>query len=159
VLDAHGEDAAATWGANDALCAALQIINHLQDCGKDYRDLNRVYLPLDGLAAHGATVEMLGEAQSPPPLRAAIAALADKTRLLLAESRGFSGKIEDMRLAMEVGAIQKLAETLNERLRVADPLSEKVHAGKAQFALTGAVGAASVFVRRILNPARPGRSQ
>ncbi len=36
VLDVHGEDRA-TWPASDALCAALQVINHLQDCGKDYR--------------------------------------------------------------------------------------------------------------------------
>ena len=36
VLDVHGESRS-TWPANDALCAALQIINHLQDCGKDYR--------------------------------------------------------------------------------------------------------------------------
>src|SRR5262249_12458964 len=36
VLDVHSESRA-TWPANDALCAALQIINHLQDCGKDYR--------------------------------------------------------------------------------------------------------------------------
>ena len=50
VLDVHGEPRS-TWPANDALCAALQIINHLQDCGKDYRDLDRVYLPLDLLAA------------------------------------------------------------------------------------------------------------
>ena len=52
VLDVHGEDRA-LWPANDALCAALQIINHLQDCAKDYRDLNRVYLPEDTLAAAG----------------------------------------------------------------------------------------------------------
>ena len=31
VLDVHGEDPGKTWEANDALCAALQIINHLQD--------------------------------------------------------------------------------------------------------------------------------
>ena len=36
VLDVHGEDAG-TWPANDALCAALQVINHLQDCKKDHR--------------------------------------------------------------------------------------------------------------------------
>ncbi len=48
VLDVHGESRA-TWPLNDALCAALQIINHLQDCGKDYRDLDRVYIPLDAL--------------------------------------------------------------------------------------------------------------
>ena len=49
VLDVHGESRT-TWPANDALCAALQIINHLQDCGKDYRDLDRVYIPLDAFA-------------------------------------------------------------------------------------------------------------
>src|SRR5438105_10038631 len=46
VLDVHGEDQS-TWPGNDALCAALQIINHLQDCKKDYRDLDRVYVPCD----------------------------------------------------------------------------------------------------------------
>src|SRR5262249_41835236 len=58
VLDAQGESRA-TWPANDALCAALQIINHLQDCGKDYRNLDRVYIPLDALAETGASVDEL----------------------------------------------------------------------------------------------------
>ena len=40
VLDVHGERRD-TWPANDALCAALQVINHLQDCGKDYRTGSR----------------------------------------------------------------------------------------------------------------------
>ena len=69
VLDVHGESRAA-WPANDALCAALQIINHLQDCGKDYRDLNRVYIPLDAFAAAGAEVEELGDARASPALLA-----------------------------------------------------------------------------------------
>ena len=58
VLDVHGEDRA-TWETNDALCAALQIINHVQDCAADYRNLDRVYLPLDLLTKHGAGVEHL----------------------------------------------------------------------------------------------------
>ena len=60
VLDVHGESRS-TWPANDALCAALQVINHLQDCKEDYLNLDRVYLPLDVLAAGGTTVEALGE--------------------------------------------------------------------------------------------------
>jgi squalene synthase HpnC len=40
MLDVHGESTS-TWAASDALCAGLQINNHLQDCGKDYRNLNR----------------------------------------------------------------------------------------------------------------------
>ncbi len=36
MLDVHGESTS-TWAASDALCAGLQINNHLQDCGKDYQ--------------------------------------------------------------------------------------------------------------------------
>ena len=46
VLDLHGEDRS-VWAYSDPLCSALQVINHLQDCAKDYRELDRVYLPLD----------------------------------------------------------------------------------------------------------------
>ena len=58
VCDVHGESET-VWPANDALCAALQIINHLQDCQADYRNLNRVYVPQDALAAAGIEVEAL----------------------------------------------------------------------------------------------------
>ena len=85
MLDVHGEDTS-TWAASDALCAGLQINNHLQDCAKDYRNLNRVYLPRDALASSGASVEMLGEAKSPPALLACLQALAVRTEALLDES-------------------------------------------------------------------------
>lgn len=152
VLDVHGEDRRATWDANDALCAALQIINHLQDCGKDYKNLDRVYLPLDTLAAHGATVEMLREPQAPPQLAAALHDLARRTRELLTESAPFAGRIADARLAMEVGAIQRLAESLTARLEFADPLSDEVHASKSEFAITALVGAVTTLLRRFARP-------
>ena len=154
VCDVHGENAARTWPANDALCAALQVINHLQDCAKDYRSLNRVYLTQDALVAHGATVEMLAAARAPEPLRATIRDLNEKTARLLDQSRPFADLIDDTRLAMNVGAIQALAEELVARLRVADPLSEKVHAGKLGFALTGARGAGAALARRMMRPRR-----
>jgi squalene synthase HpnC len=74
VLDVHGEGHN-TWPASDALCAALQVINHLQDCGKDYRVLNRVYIPLDSLAAANTAPEALG------------LALLTATRFLVARKR------------------------------------------------------------------------
>ena len=74
VLDVHGESKE-TWPASDALCAALQIINHLQDCATDYRQLNRVYIPLDALAAQGIGVEVLDEVRAGPPLRRCIQGL------------------------------------------------------------------------------------
>ncbi|MGJ0503873.1 MAG: squalene synthase HpnC [Methylocystis sp.] len=154
VCDVHGEDPGRVWDANDALCAALQVINHLQDCGKDYRDLDRVYLPQDSLAAHGASVEMLAQERAPPPLLATIRELNEKTAKLLAQSRSFADLIDDTRLAMEVGAIQTLAEHLVARLAVADPLGEKVHDGKFGFAVKGATGALGALLRRISRPRR-----
>jgi squalene synthase HpnC len=126
MLDVHSEDRS-TWPASDALCAALQVINHLQDCAKDYRELNRVYLPLDVLAAAGATVEDLAEARSTPALLATIRDLARRTTGLLADARRLSPTVRDTRLALEIGVIQTLAESLNHRLMRRDPLADRVH--------------------------------
>ncbi|MCX7899439.1 MAG: squalene synthase HpnC [Methylocystis sp.] len=154
VCDVHREDPGRTWAANDALCAALQVINHLQDCAKDYRNLDRVYLTADLLAKHGARVEMLAEPKAPAPLLATIREINASTATLLDEAKPFADLIDDARLAMEVGAIHALAEKLVARLAVADPLSENVHAGKFGFFLTGAYGALAALLRRLGRPRR-----
>ncbi len=89
VLDVHGEDTK-TWPANDALCAALQINNHLQDCRQDYRNLDRVYVPLDALAAEGAAVEELGQDRASPALARCLHGLARRTRGAPARKRSVS---------------------------------------------------------------------
>src|SRR5262249_31422862 len=85
VLDVHGESRT-TWPANDALCAALQIINHLQDCASDYRKLDRVYVPQDAMARHNIGVESLAEPKASPALRSCLAELARRTGALLDEA-------------------------------------------------------------------------
>ncbi|HEX3181473.1 MAG TPA: squalene synthase HpnC [Beijerinckiaceae bacterium] len=131
VLDVHGENHA-TWAASDAICAALQINNHLQDCGKDYRDLDRVYLPLDALAAAGAKVEALGEARATPALRACLAELARRTRDLLDRGGDLPAQISDARLSVEIGATIDLAYAINGLLLARDPLNEPVHLAKTE---------------------------
>jgi squalene synthase HpnC len=151
VLDVHGESRA-VWPANDALCAALQIINHLQDCAKDYHSLDRVYIPHDAFAEAGATVETLGAARATPALLGCIHKLAQRTGGLLRESRPFSAGIDDMRLALEVAVIQTFAERLVGLLGRRDPLSEGVHLGKAGvagFGLLGLLWGASRRVGRV----------
>ena len=127
VLDVHGEDRA-TWPASDALCAALQVINHLQDCGKDYRTLNRVYIPQDVFT----DTDALGRDKATPELLAVIAALAKRTDTLLAQAKPFAGQIRDRRLALEVSMIQTFAEDLDRKLMRRDPLSERVHHRKLE---------------------------
>jgi len=151
VLDVHGEDRA-TWPQSDALCAALQVINHLQDCAKDYRALDRVYLPEDTMAECGARIEMLSGAQSPPELRRVIATLAARTNALLDQARPFAGHIRAHRLALEVSVIQKFAEDLNTRLLRRDPLSERVHHRKSEMIPLALRALVRFFSRRSAQP-------
>jgi squalene synthase HpnC len=139
VLDVHGESQS-LWPANDALCAALQVINHLQDCAKDYRELNRVYIPEPLLAGAGIGVEALGEDKANPALAGVICGLARKNAELLEVSRPFAGGIGDGRLSLEVDLIQTLADDLNTMLINRDPLSQSVHHSK--------MDVAALFVKR-----------
>ena len=155
VCDVHGESRA-VWPANDALCAALQVINHLQDCKEDYLNLNRVYIPQDALAASGTNIEALGAARAAPALLDCLHQLAARTETLLSESDGFAAAIADWRLSLEVSVINRLAHRLTRSLRRRDPLSENVHLGMAAvggWSLCGILIGASQRIGRRLGSA------
>jgi squalene synthase HpnC len=154
VLDVHGESQA-LWPANDALCAALQIINHVQDCARDFRALDRVYLPEDMLAARGVSVEDLAAPVASPTLAASLRDVAARTAKLLADSAPFAGAIANRRLGLEVAAIQHLAEVLNHRLLHRDPLSQRVHLGNTGFAVVALGGVLRGIFRRTLGRPHP----
>jgi squalene synthase HpnC len=153
VLDVHGEDKA-IWPASDALCAALQVINHLQDCATDYRRLDRVYLPQDILAAHGASTEMLGAPRASPALRRAITELARRASELTERGAELIPQIANVRLALEISAIQNLAWRFARDLERRDPLSEPVHLDKRAFALVGGVGVIRGIASRLTGAVR-----
>jgi hydroxysqualene synthase len=147
MLDVHGESAS-TWAASDALCAGLQINNHLQDCGKDYRDLNRVYLPRDEMAAHGASVEELGKQRASAPLLQCLHSLAVRTEHLLNESKSLSAEVKDFRLGLEISVIQIFADKIVRLLKVRDPLSQTVHLGPIELLAYSVTGVAIEITRR-----------
>jgi squalene synthase HpnC len=149
MLDVHGESTS-TWAASDALCASLQINNHLQDCGKDFRDLNRVYLPRDALAAAGATAEELGAARASAPLLQCLHALAVRTEALLNESKSLSAEVKDVRLGIEISVIQAFADKIVRLLKVRDPLSQRVHLGPTELLAYSLGGVASEMARRAI---------
>lgn len=148
VLDVHGESRS-TWAASDNVCAVLQIINHLQDCVKDYRAIDRVYVPLDALAAAGSSVEALDAPRATPQLLACLHGLADRTGDMLEQGVELPVQIEDRRLALEIAAIVTLARHFVQLLRTRDPLSENVRLGKLGVAAFGALGAAKGLFNRL----------
>jgi squalene synthase HpnC len=133
VLDVHGESTA-VWPASDAVCAALQINNHLQDCGKDFRELDRVYIPRDALARRGASVEQLAAPRASAALLSCLHELAAKNEALLREGDTLLLQVSDARVACEIAVIQSFARQIVQLLKARDPLSERVHLSKPAMA-------------------------
>ncbi len=144
LLDLHGESRAA-WPASDALCSALQVLNHLQDCVDDYRQLDRVYLPLEDLATEGTGVEALAAGASSPGLRRVFDRLLDRTDALVDQSRGLPPLVASRGLRWESGVIVDLAARLLRRLRHGDPVAGRVALRKSDFLAAFAFGVSRGF--------------
>ena len=147
LLDLHGESTQA-YPAADALCNALQVINHLQDCKDDFQELNRVYLPQDWMMDTGIGVEALGDHKSSPGLRRVMNLCLDATDTLLELAIHLPSQIRDRRFAMETAAIVFIARKLSNVLRRRDPLAERVVLTKFQFARCCVQGICQVIFQR-----------
>jgi hydroxysqualene synthase len=132
LLDLHRESSAA-WPSSDALCAALQVLNHLQDCALDYVRLDRVYLPQADLAAAGIDVAALVAGAAGIGLRHVLDALLDRTAALVDRASGLPPRVQAFGLRCECAVIVALAARLLRRLHTADPLARRVELGKSDF--------------------------
>jgi len=139
VLDLHGESREA-WPSNDALCSALQVLNHLQDCVADHRNLDRVYLPAEVLERFGSSIEDLGLPGASPGLRAALDHLLDRTQELVREARALPPHVVSPGLRRETAVIVNLAERLTQRLRRGDPVAGRVKLTPYDFGASVLVG-------------------
>ncbi|GEO82136.1 squalene synthase HpnC [Pararhodospirillum oryzae] len=126
----HGGSRSGGVEASDALCAALQVINHLQDAADDYRDLDRVYLPADWMAEAGARVEDLALPAATPAVRAVMDRCLEGCDRLMDRARALPWDIRDGRLALEAAVIVEIALALIARLRRQDPLAVRVKLDK-----------------------------
>ena len=132
VLDLHGEDRA-TYVPSDALCASLQVLNHLQDCTQDLATLDRCYLP-------GVSVEALRGATASAELRTVIDGLLDRIDMLNRAAVDLPRLTRGRRLRLETAVIVGLAHRLARRLRRGDPVAQRVRLTKGD-AVGSVVGA------------------
>ncbi|HEY8564269.1 MAG TPA: squalene/phytoene synthase family protein [Beijerinckiaceae bacterium] len=124
LLRLHGEGEAA-GPASDALCTALQILNHLQDLGPDRAALDRVYLPQSFIDRAG------GEAIFFAPDNAAgrrpvLDAVLDRVDGLVDRARALPALIQDRRLAVQAGATVAVAAAHARRLRRLDSIAARI---------------------------------
>ncbi|MET1028905.1 MAG: squalene synthase HpnC [Dongiaceae bacterium] len=139
LLTLHGE-APSSLPPSDDLCNALQVINHLQDCGLDYLEMNRVYVPVDHLAAQNLDVTVLASSSSSPAFRRVLDRLLDETEELMVRARKLPGEVRDFRMRAESAVIVRLADKLIDLLRRRDPLAMRVKLKKPAVALASLQG-------------------
>jgi phytoene/squalene synthetase len=108
--------------ACDALCIALQGLNHLQGLGEDWRDRNRCYLPQSWLNEAGCSYDALDAPTCSPALRKAIDQMRAWCGNLIAQARPLPHLIANRRLAAQAAATLSTALSLQQVLAKADPL-------------------------------------
>ena len=152
LLELHGEERAATKPA-EALAMAMQVLNHIQDAGDDWRRLKRSYLPADWCAVAGATPAMLGAATTPHPVRLVFDRMLAGTADLLTDAAPLPRLIRDPGLRAQAAATRWLGWALHHRLTHHDPLAERVGLSpldKVTAGITGIVaGGPGVWLRLV----------
>ncbi|WP_237442219.1 MULTISPECIES: squalene synthase HpnC [unclassified Saccharibacter] len=125
LLTLHGEDEA-SFGPSDALCTALQIVNHLQDVSKDLKTLDRCYVPLPWLADEGVSLHDLTASQSSAGVKRVFERMLVQVDGLNHYARTLPSLIRDRRMRLEAAVVVGLCRRLTERLHRQDPLAERV---------------------------------
>ena len=88
---------------SDAICSALQLINHWQDVDIDYSRDNRVYLPQDDMARFGVTERHLRDKVCDSAFQSLMAFEVHRTRTLMLEGAAL-GKALPGRVGLEIRA-------------------------------------------------------
>jgi squalene synthase HpnC len=88
---------------SDAICSALQLINHWQDVDIDYRKDNRIYLPQDEMARFGVSERHLAEKICDAAWQALMKFQVDRARELMLSGAGL-GKTLPGRIGLEIRA-------------------------------------------------------
>ena len=147
LIDLHGgtEDG---YGPSDALCIALQVINHLQDCKEDYLEMDRVYIPMDWMVAHGVTVENLNQPKLSYPFRQVLDQVISATADLMPQAHKLPSGMYSRRLAMESQVILNVADRLIDDLKVQDPLVGRVKLSKPAYIWCTIQGLSGYFAPR-----------
>ncbi len=106
---------------SDAVCTALQLANFWQDLGDDWRQRDRLYVPQELLAQHGASTMQLDVGTPDEAWRASIDVLCGRTAALFAAGRpvcdAVNGRLRYELRATWLGGTAVLCKTIEVRRR------------------------------------------
>jgi farnesyl-diphosphate farnesyltransferase len=125
---------------SDALCSALQILNHIQDASEDWIALKRVYMPSDWMNADATSCNDLNAPTVSSGLRLTFDRLLENTDKLLETASPLPRLIKRRGLAIEATLCIALARRLSRRLKRQDPIARKVSLSAMDWVYAGSAG-------------------
>lgn len=114
------------YEASDNLCTALQIINHMQDCQKDFEELNRVYIPESLFKKYSLDISVLKKRESVENFEKLKIEIIERVLISLEKTKYGLSYIRSWRLRKETLIILNIAKRLCNLLKKRDPLKEKI---------------------------------
>tara|TARA_A100001388_G_scaffold96932_1_gene70633 strand:- start:555 stop:1436 length:882 start_codon:yes stop_codon:yes gene_type:complete len=121
------------YEASDSLCTALQIINHIQDCKKDFKELNRVYIPESFFKKYSVDKKILRKSKSIENFERLKIEIVDNVLLSLRKTKLGLRKIQSWRLRKETFIILNIAKRLCNLLKINDPLEKQIKLSRIDF--------------------------
>ena len=121
------------YEASDSLCTALQIINHIQDCKKDFRQLNRVYIPDSFFKKYSLDKKTLRKSKSEENFERLKIEIIDNVLTSLRKTKLGLREIQSWRLRKETLIILNIAKRLCNLLKINDPLEKQIKLSRIDF--------------------------
>lgn len=125
MLAIHDENPS-TYLPAETLCAALQIVNHIQDLKEDAVKLRRFYLPAEMMKRYGTENSDIYLSFMTPPLKKVVGEVLENVKGMLKDSEVLPSLISSFRLRAEVGVILSLTNSVVKRLEKGDVLAQRI---------------------------------
>lgn len=138
-----------TYLPADALCAALQIVNHIQDAKYDFQILKRVYIPADLWKAFNLSVPVLKQDKSPDAFRKLIEEMLKRVKGLLKDAEVLPCIVNNLRLRLVLCIIFSLTNIMICKIVRGDVLASQIKLSKFDWAKAVVIGVGKgLFIRR-----------
>lgn len=132
MLAIHDENPS-TYLPAAALCAVLQLTNHIQDLHDDVCILNRIYLPDELLKKHRVSKKSLYASKSTKSLQNLINDVLNRSTALLKDARVLPSIVKNKRLKLYLCITLSLTDILLNKLYNNDVLMYKVKLSKVDW--------------------------
>ena len=129
IRDRHNENPSTYLPAN-ALCAALQIVNHVQDLKYDAKTLKRVYIPDELFRRFDVSPSALTRAKSSKALKLLVKEIMFRVRGLMEDAAILPSIVRNLRLRLEICVIFSLTNIMVKKILKGDVLTDTIRLNK-----------------------------